>query len=124
MASARYIAESYHHQVLHNGRTSNGALGEGAGSEKIYLHVIAVTPAEIAKLKPRVDEDGNKQHDRLALPGNDEWWIATEGTKAWPKTVRPKLTSRCRFDGGVPSPAPIGDEDAATLSKLGADLPK
>ncbi len=122
--SASYLVESFFHQVLHSGRTSNGVLGEGGSSERIYLHVIALTPAEIARLRPRQDDDGNKQHDRLAPPGTDEWWIATEGTKIWPKTVRPKLASRCRFEASVPAPEPLGDADLATLRKLGADLPE
>ncbi len=118
-----YIVESTFFEVVHGAQSSKGVVGEGAGSEKLYLHVLALSDAEIAKLKPRLDENGNKQSDRLALPGNDEWWIATEGTKAWPKTVRPKLVSKCAFDGGVPKPVALGGEDLATLKKLGANLP-
>ncbi len=88
---AYYLVESYHHVVDHKTAT-RGALGEhvsrGSGaaksSEKIYLHVIEIADAEIAKLGPRVDEDGNKQHDRLALPRNEDWWVAVEGEHAWP----------------------------------------
>lgn len=121
---ALYIAESYEWQVIHGGRTSQGVVGDGGGSEKIYLHVIEVSDAEVAQLGPRVDEHGNKESDRLALPRNEEWWIAVEGDKAWPKTVRPKLASRCALDAaGVPRPAPLGEADLATLRKLKADLP-
>ncbi len=118
-----YIVESTFFEVVHGAHSSKGVVGEGPPSEKLYLHVLALADAELAKLKPRVDGAGNRQHDRLALPGNDEWWIATEGTKVWPKTVRPKLVSRCAFEAGTPKPVALGDEDLATLRKLGAKLP-
>jgi hypothetical protein len=120
---AAYIVESTFYELVHGAQISKGVVGEGPGSQKLYLHVLALEDAELKKLKARVDENGNKEHDRLALPDNDEWWIATEGTKAWPKTVRPKLVSRVAFEGGVPKPQPLSDEDRATLSKLGVKLP-
>jgi hypothetical protein len=119
-----YIVESYDWQLLHAGRTTDGALGEGGSSEKIYLHVIEITDAELKLLVPRVDENGNKQSDRLALPRNEAWWIAVEGEKTWPKTVlKPKLASRCRYDDkGVPQPVPVGEKELAELRKLGAKV--
>ena len=121
---ALYIAESYEWQVLHDGRMSDGAVGVGHGSEKIYLHVIEISAADLARLGPREDEHGNKQHDRLALPMNDEWWLAVDGDKAWPKTTRPKVVSHCKLDGGMPKAVPLSEEEAAVLVELGVTLPK
>jgi hypothetical protein len=123
-AMALYLAESYEWQVLHDGRMSQGVVGEGGSSERIYLHVIEVSDADAARLGPRVDENGNRESDRLALPRNEEWWIAVEGDKVWPKTVRPKLTSRCAIDAsGAPKPQPLSEAERDVLRKLKAPLP-
>lgn len=116
---AFYVAESHSFSVDHGGRSSEGVIGEYKGKEKIYLHVLPITDAEIAKLAVRVDEDGNKQHDRLALPGNDEWWIAVEGEAAWPGVYRPRITSRCTDVATKPRPAPLSAEDLDRLRKQG-----
>ncbi len=120
---ARYVVESYDHQVFHEGRYSDGVVGQGPGREKIYLHVLDVSDADIARLTAREDEHGNKQSDRRSLPMNEEWWIAVEGDKVWPKTLRPKVVSRCRIEGGVPRPVPLGDDELEALRRAGATLP-
>lgn len=115
-----YVVESYQYAIEHGGRDSEGAIGEPKGSEKIYLHVLSLTDREIAQLKPRLDEHGNKQHDRLALPRNEEWWIAVEGEISWPKIHRQKILSRCvqREDGGW-QPAALSEEDLGRLRQVG-----
>jgi hypothetical protein len=119
-----YVVESFDWQILHGGHMSDGALGQGGGPEKIYLHVIDVSDEQILKLAPRVDDDDNRQSDRLALPRNDEWWIAVEGRKVWPKTYNPKLTSTCEMGAdGIPRARPLTDAGLATLKKLGVGLP-
>jgi hypothetical protein len=117
-----YIVESPFHTLEEPFIRSKGnVLGVGPGSEKLHLFVAELEGAVIAKLRPRVDEDGNKQNDRLALPGNEEWWIALEGEKAWPGIPRPKITSRCTYDAsGVPSPRPVDEDELAALKKAGA----
>ena len=114
-----YVVESHEFSVDHNGRSSQGALGENKGSEKIYLHVLSLTDADLAKLAVRVDDNGNKQHDRLALPGRDDFWVAVEGEVAWPKIFRPRITSRCENVGTKPRPAAISEEDLERLRKAG-----
>src|SRR5512141_1700806 len=104
---ALYLTESHQFSVDHGARASQGVIGEYKGKEKIYLHVLEVTDAEIAKLAVRVDEDGNEQHDRLALPGVEEWWFAVEGEAAWPGVYRPRLTSRCENVATKPRPVPL-----------------
>lgn len=116
---AFYLAESNSYAVEHGGRSSAGVIGEHKGKEKIYLHVLPVTDAEIATLSPRVDEDGNKQHDRLALPRNEEWWIAVEGEAAWPGVLRPRITSHCTDIGTKPKPVPLSADDLGRLRKAG-----
>jgi hypothetical protein len=116
---AFYLAESNSYSVEHGGRSSAGVVGEYKGKEKIYLHVLPITDAEIAKLSTRVDEDGNKQHDRLALPRNEEWWIAVEGEAAWPGVIRPRITSRCADVATKPRPVPLTDEELGRLRKAG-----
>jgi hypothetical protein len=113
------IAESYDYQVEHRGRTSLGVVADDAGSEKLYLHVIELGDEDLAALGPRVDENGNRQHDRLALPRNEEWWVAVEGQATWPKLVRPKLRSCCTQVAEKPRPAPLSTEDLARLRKAG-----
>ena len=114
-----YVVESNLFSVDHAGRESQGAAADIRGKDKLYLHVLDVSDAEIGKLRPRVDEDGNKQHDRLALPGVEEWWFAVEGEAAWPGVHRPRITSRCLDVGTRPRPAPLAEEDAARLRKAG-----
>lgn len=114
-----YVCESYEPFVDHGGRESQGALGENKGSEKIYLHVLPLSDAEIKKLAVRVDENGNRQSDRLALPGRDDFWIAVEGEVAWPKIYRPRITSRCEDIATKPRPAPLSAEDLDRLRKAG-----
>lgn len=119
MALSLYVVESSQFAVDHNGRESQGVIGEYKGKEKIYLHVLEVGDAEIRKVAPRVDEDGNKQHDRLALPNVEEWWFAVEGEATWPGIHRPKITSRCEDVATKPRPAPLSEEDAGRLRKAG-----
>jgi hypothetical protein len=114
-----YVVESHTWSVDHAGRTSEGMIGEHKGKEKIYLHVLPVADADIGKLTVRVDEDGNKQHDRLALPGNEDWWFAVEGEAAWPGIYRPRITSRCTDVAVKPRPAPLSAEDLDRLRKAG-----
>ena len=114
-----YVAESDSFAVDHGGRESRGVLGEHKGREKIYLHVLPLTAAEIEKLVPRVDDDGNAEHARLSLPNTPEWWIAVEGEVAFPKLYRPRITSRCEDIGSKPRPAPLSTEDLERLRKSG-----
>jgi hypothetical protein len=116
---AFYVVESYQFSVEHNGRDSQGVVGENKGSEKIYLHVLPLTPADLAKLAVRVDDNGNKQSDRLALPNRDDFWVAVEGEVAWPKIYRPRITSRCENIGTKPEPVALTDEDLERLRKAG-----
>ncbi|MCC6522608.1 MAG: hypothetical protein IT373_08110 [Polyangiaceae bacterium] len=121
---AYYLVESYLYSVDHGGRSSRGVVGEHKGSEKLYLHVLPLSDAELAALGPRVDEDGNKQHDRLALPRNEDWWIAVEGEAAWPKVLRPRLTSRCADLARKPTPVPLSAEELGRLRASGVgDIP-
>jgi hypothetical protein len=123
---AYYLVESYHFVVDHQS-PSEGVLadhvsrGSGApkSSEKIYLHVIEIQDKDIAKLSARVDEDGNKQHDRLALPRNEDWWVAVDGEFAWPKVFGPRVFSRCVDVETAPKPAPLGEADIERLRKSG-----
>jgi hypothetical protein len=119
MSARFYVAESTSYAVEHGGRASEGVVGDYKGREKIYLHVLPITDAEIQKLKPRVDENGNVDHARLALPDSEEWWIAIEGEAAWPKIVRPRIASRCDNIAVKPIPVPISDEDLERLRKAG-----
>jgi len=126
---AWYIAESYDYLVDQAGRRSEGVVGAPiasgrGGSEKIYLHAIELNAADIARLSAREDEHGNKQHDRLALPMNEEWWIAVEGELKWPKLGGHKVVSTCFVgDNGVPKPSPLSPQDAARLVKAGVKVP-
>jgi hypothetical protein len=121
---AKYLVESYDWELWHAGVTSQGALGEGPGSEKIYLHVIEVGDDEIRRLAPRVDEHGNREHDRLALPSNEEWWIPVDGKKAYPKTFNPKIISRALTGSdGVARAQPLDEEALGALKKAGAKIP-
>lgn len=117
-----YVVESYFHHIAEPGvKTTTGAVGQGGGSEKVYLHVMELDERTVASLAPRVDEHGNKQHDRLARPGDEDLWIAVEGEKVWPGTVRPKVVSRCTLpEGGKPVPRPITDEELAELRRVRA----
>jgi hypothetical protein len=115
---AHYLVESYAFTIDFGGRSSQGVVGEYKGSEKIYLHVLEIGDADVARLATRVDDDGNKQHDRLALP-REEWWVAVEGEVSWPKVYRPKLCSRCENVGAKPKPVPLSADDIARLKKSG-----
>ncbi len=116
-----YVAESYGYEVHHGGRVSFGVLGEHRGSEKIYLHVVEIAAGELAQLGPREDELGNRQHDRLALPRNEEWWIAVDGEVRWPKLFRPPIRSHCSDIDTKPKPVPLADDDLERLRKAGVD---
>jgi hypothetical protein len=116
---AHYVVESYDHSIDHGGRDSAGVIPENRGSEKIFLHVIPIADDEIKKLAPRVDENGNQEHARLALPRNEVWWIAVEGEASWPGVYRPKIQSRCEYAGGKPRPVPLADADLERLRKNG-----
>ena len=71
---------------------------------------------------PRVDDDGNRQSDRLSLPNDDEWWIAVEGDKAYPKAINPKIFSRCVMGAdGIPRPQALTDSQLAALRRLTRD---
>ncbi|MEZ4295853.1 MAG: hypothetical protein R3B70_12825 [Polyangiaceae bacterium] len=115
-----YVVESYDFSVEHGGRDSQGVVGENKGSEKIYLHVLPLTDAELKKLAVRVDENGNKQSDRLALPGRDDFWVAVEGEVFWPKLYRPRISSHCTDLDTKPTPVPLSEEDIDRLRKSGA----
>ena len=68
-------------------------------------------------------DHGNKQHDRLALPMSDEWWIAVDGEKRWPRAPRPRVVSHCLLDdNGIPRPAKVSDEERTLLEKLGVSF--
>ena len=121
-----YLVESHDYVVEHNSRRSEGVVADAAGSEKIYLHVIAFSDDERKQLKPRVDEEGNQQHDRLALPRNEEWWVAVDGEAFWPGVYRPKMRSFCTDIATVPLASPLSTDDLARLRKSGKgkDLPE
>lgn len=113
------IVESVDYVVEHGGRRSEGVVAEVTGSERLYLHVVELSDDDIAHLQPRVDEHGNRQHDRLALPRTEEWWVAVEGEATWPRLFRPKLRSRCTDVASHPTPAPLTKDDLARLRKAG-----
>lgn len=93
-----------------------GDLLDRSIKEKIYLHVLPLSEREVASLRPRVDDDGNKQHGRLAPPDETAFWVAVEGEIAWPRVLAPRVVSKCELDAkGVPRPVPL---DAATLDRL------
>ncbi len=120
---AKYLVESYDWQIIYGAEQSDGALGQGGSREKIYLHVLEIDDDTIKRLVPRVDEDGNRQSDRLSRPNDDEWWIAVQGDKAYPKTVNPKIFSRCAMgEDGIPRPQPLSDAALAALRKAGARI--
>src|SRR5512140_1259020 len=118
-AMARYLVESNDFSVEHAGRTSQGVVAEYKGKEKIYLHVLEIADADLPRFRPRVDEAGNQQHDRLALPRIEEWWVAVDGEAAWPGIYRPRMVSRCLDAAVNPRPAPLSDDDLAKLRKAG-----
>jgi hypothetical protein len=129
-----YLVEAHTFEIEFNGRTSKGVRGQALPtcdrrSETIYLHVLALAPAEVSKMKVRIDDDGNKEHDRWALPsehfaGVNPWWVAVEGGHAWPRYPDKPLCSRCDFDAkGIPRPRPLDEGALTRLRGLGADLP-
>jgi len=98
-----------------------GVVGTGGGSEKIYLHVVPIDEAELKQLRVRIDEDDNKQHDRLALPGRYDWWLAVEGEKRWPGT---RISSKCALDeNGAPRPLALTAAELSELERVKASLP-
>lgn len=117
-----YVIESGFHSLDEPFIRSKGnVLGVGPGKEKIHLFVAELDEKTIAKLRPRIDPDGNAQSERRALPDNEDWWIALEGEKAWPGIPRPKITSRCNYDAsGAPVPRPLDEDDLAALRKVDA----
>lgn len=117
-----YLVESYDFKVQHGGRSSQGVLGEQKSSEKLYLHVLPLSDLELAALQPRIDEHGNKEHARLALPRNEEFWIAVEGEASWPKLYRPRVTSRCDLASGAAKPVALTAEELERLRKAGLAL--
>lgn len=120
-----FVVESNLYTLEQGGHDSVGVVGTGGGSEKIYLHVVPISEAESRELAVRVDEDGNRQHDRLALPNRYDWWIAVDGEKRWPGTLSPRITSRCPPDAaGVPAPAPLSAAELGELARVKASLPK
>lgn len=131
---ALYLVESYAHEIEHHGRTIRGVVGKPAPtcdrrSEKLYLHVVDLGPAEVAKMAVRIDDDGNKEHDRWSLPkshfaGIVEWWVAVEGGHGWPSYPGRPLCSTCTFGvDHVPRPKELGEDELTRLRGLGADLP-
>lgn len=119
-----FVVESNLYTLEHGGHDSMGVVGVGGGSEKLYLHVVPISDAELKQLTVRVDEDENKQHDRLALRGRYDWWLAVEGEKRWPGTVSPRISSRCPLDAdGVPRPTPLSLAELAELERVKASLP-
>jgi len=131
---ALYLVESYSHEIEHHGRTIRGVVGKplpscDRRSEKLYLHVVDLGPAEVAKMAVRIDDDGNKEHDRWSLPkshfaGIVEWWVAVEGGHGWPSYPGRPLCSTCTFGADhVPRPKELGEDELTRLRGLGADLP-
>ncbi len=119
-----YVVESNLSTIEQAGHDSQGVVGTGGGREKTYLHVVVITDAELKALAVRVDEHGNKQHDRLSLPDREDWWVAIEGEKRWPGTMLPRVTSRCVVDaGGRARPAPLSTEERDALTRVKAVLP-
>lgn len=117
---AYYVVESHDFSVDHGGRASQGVVADYKGREKIYLHVLPLSDDEIKRLAPRVDEHGNVENSRLALPRDEVWWIAVEGEAAWPNVYRPRIVSHCDLSGGgKPKPVPLSPEDLARLVKSG-----
>jgi hypothetical protein len=121
---AIYLVESYDWQLLFGGVMSDGAVGQGGESESIYLHLVESNEETMKRLVPRVDENGNRQSDRLTLAGNEEWWIPVSGRKSWPKTVNPKVTASCTMgEDNIPRALPLPESSVAALKKAGAKIP-
>ena len=50
-----YVVESSSHQIVEPGvKTPHGAVGQGGGGEKVYLHVLELDDRTVASLRPRV----------------------------------------------------------------------
>jgi hypothetical protein len=114
-----FLVESSLFRVSHGPRESEGVLGDTKGSERIYLHVLPLTDAEVKALKPRADEHGNRDHGRFTLKGHDEWWIAVEGEASWPHVFRPRLTSRFKDTEMGTLPAPLTETELGLLRNAG-----
>ena len=65
---ALYIVESHDYLVDHAGKRSEGVIGSGKSSEKVYLHVIDIEERDIARLSAMVDEFGNRERETAQLP--------------------------------------------------------
>ncbi|MBN4059152.1 hypothetical protein JYT22_00700 [Endomicrobium sp. AH-315-J14] len=121
---SHYLVESHDYSIFYAGRDSSGVIAEPKGSPVTYLHVLEIPAAEIAKFTAREDDFGNKDHDRLCLPRTEEWWIAVEGTAAWPKIYRPKRVSHCTDLDARPAPVPLSEDDLTALRQSGVgDVP-
>jgi hypothetical protein len=114
-----YLVESSYFTVSHGVRESQGMLGDTKAAERIYLHVLPLTGAEVKSLRPRPDEHGNLDHTRFALRGRDDWWIAVEGEASWPKLFRPRMTSRFKETDMGPVAAPLTDAELDLLRSAG-----
>jgi hypothetical protein len=119
LPNAYYVVESSYFTVSHRGRESQGVAAATKGTQTTYLHVIPLAPAELQKLRAKKDDAGNAGHTRFALPGRDDWWIAVDGSAAWPGIPRPRITSRFQETDGVPMPAPLSDAELDVLRKAG-----
>jgi hypothetical protein len=117
--SSLYVVESHSFEVRHNGRASHGVVGEHKGSEKIFLHVLPLSDADIARLATRVDEHGNKQSDRFAIPHNDDFWLSLDGEVLWPSLPRAKIRSRVQFAGRKVVPVALTETELAALRGAG-----
>jgi hypothetical protein len=121
-AMALYVCESYDHAVDHGGRSSQGVLGEPLSpqiKEKIYLHVLPLSDDDVKRLGARRDDDGNAQHGRLCLPGDDAFWVAVEGEVAYPKVFRPRVVSKCADGPKGPVPVPLAADELERMRKAG-----
>lgn len=123
MAEANlYVVESYQYAVTHNGRASRGVIGAHSGSEKIYLHVVPLSEADLKSLATRVDADGNRQSDRFAPPRVDEFWVTLDGEVLWPKLGRVKVRSSAQVMGNRVVPTPLTAAELDALRKAGVDV--
>lgn len=117
-----YVVESYHHAVSHNGRASRGVIGAHQGGEKIYLHALPLSEADLKGLAPRVDEHGNRQSDRFAPPRVEEFWVALDGEVLWPKLGRVKVRSGAQIRGARVEPTPLTAAEFDALRKAGFEV--
>ncbi len=114
-----FLVESSYFRVHHGGRDSQGLACTAKNGQTIYLHVIPVAEAELAKLRAKKDDAGNADHTRFALPGRDDWWIAVEGELAWPGIHRPRITSHFVETDRGPAPSPLTEAELDLLRRSG-----